>query len=143
MDTSFNAEANLFDRTRAGSPLAALSRPRLAATVAARALLARLQHRHGPLMLHQAVAPRRDEPPLCFAHGDFPLAEQDVLLGEIDGTPFFRSRDCHRRHGQASVWLDAVPGRAGLFSLERATGLKFFASPHPPVARGYGDRCGA
>lgn len=109
--------------------------PQLSATSAARALIASLQHRHGPLMFHQAAAPWRDDPPLCFVRGDFPLVEQDVLLGEIDGTPFYVSHACHRRYGPTPVRLDALPGRAGVFSLERPTGLQFATIRQPAQGR--------
>ena len=107
-------------------------RLRLSATLAARRLIDRLQRRHGPLMLHQAAGPHWLDAPQCFVQGAFPLTGQDLLLGVIDGTPFYASRDCHRRYGSAPVRLDAVPGRAGVFALERATGWRFWVTCAPP-----------
>jgi len=103
----------------------------LSATPAARHLVARLRARYGPLMFHQAGTLRAPDSPLCFSHGDFPLVERDVLLGAIDGAPFYLSQDCCRCYGEARIRLDAVPGRAGVFSLERWTGLHFTTTISP------------
>ena len=103
----------------------------LSATPAARRLVARLRARHGPLMFHQAGTLRAPDAPLCFSEGDFPLVERDVLLGDIDGAPFYLSQDCCRCYGAAWIRLDPLPGRAGVFSLERWTGLHFTTTSGP------------
>lgn len=105
--------------------------PRVSATPAARALISRLQVSHGPLMFHQAGNSSEPSLPLCFVQGDFPLIEVDVLLGEIDGAPFYVSNGQYRNYENAEVRLDAVPGRAGVFSLERPTGLRFATTARP------------
>ena len=98
---------------------------RLVATRAARALVAALQAEHGSLMFHQAGSECATSLPLCFAQGDFPLVEMDVLLGDVDGAPFYVSHRQFRCFARCRVQLDAEPGRAGVFSLERPTGLRF------------------
>ncbi len=104
---------------------------RLVATAAARALIARLQTSYGTLMFHQAGGDCDASPPLCFAQGDFPLVEIDVLLGSVDGAPFYVSQRRFLSFEHARVKLDAVPGRAGVFSLERPTGLRFTTRSRP------------
>jgi uncharacterized protein (DUF779 family) len=82
-------------------------------------------------MFHQAGSCKEASLPLCFVRGDFPLVEVDVLLGEIDGVPFYVSHGQSRRYANAEVRLDAVTGRAGVFSLERPTGLRFATTAKP------------
>ncbi|WPB57513.1 DUF779 domain-containing protein [Xylophilus sp. GOD-11R] len=111
---------------------------RVFATDAARRLIATLQMEHGPLMFHQAGSGGQAGMPLCFAQGDFPLVEMDVLLGEVEGSPFYVSHGQFRRLNQLRLELDAVPGPAGVFSLERPTGLRFaisFRDTCPVIAR--------
>ncbi|QHI98284.1 DUF779 domain-containing protein [Xylophilus rhododendri] len=113
---------------------------RILATANARALIARLHAEHGPLMFHQAGAGAGAEPslPLCFVQGDFPLVEMDVLLGDIGGTPFYVSHGQYRALEHSQLRLDATEGLAGVFSLERSTGMRFSTTVRPllrPVAR--------
>jgi uncharacterized protein (DUF779 family) len=105
--------------------------PRVSATPAARALIAQLQDAHGRVMLHQADGGGEPSLPMCFVQGDFPLVEMDVLLGEIDGAPFYVSHGQFKRYKDARVSLDVVQGRGGVFSLERPTGLRFKTEARP------------
>lgn len=133
MELAYAAITNLGHESRGAEAAPA----RLSATPAAHALIARLRSTHGPLMFHQAGGIGEALLPLCFVQGEFPLVEMDVLLGEVDGAPFYVSHGQYRRYAQAQVTLDAVPGRAGVFSLERPTGLCFTTSARPlrPAAR--------
>ena len=61
--------------------------PRVAATEAALAELARLRAEHGPLVLFQSGGCCDGSSPMCFADGELLLGPNDLLLGEIGGAP--------------------------------------------------------
>jgi uncharacterized protein (DUF779 family) len=80
---------------------------RVSATPAALALIGQLERKHGPVMFHQSGGCCDGSAPMCFPRGEFLVGDQDVLLGEIGGQPFY------------------IGGRGGMFSLEGPEGLRF------------------
>jgi len=103
--------------------------PKVIATDAALALIGRLVARHGPVLFHQSGGCCDGSVPMCFAQGDFLIGDGDRLLGHIGGMPFYISAVqleawSHSRIG-IQIVIDAVPGRAGMFSLEGAEGMRW------------------
>ena len=95
------------------------------ATDAALALIAELQARHGELMFHQSGGCCDGSAPMCFPRGDFIVGDNDVLLGEIGGVPFYMSESQFEYWCHTQLIIDVVPGRGGMFSLEGPTGKRF------------------
>ncbi len=102
-----------------------MSVPRVLATEAALRLIERLKALHGALMFHQSGGCCDGSAPMCFPQGEFKVGSHDVLLGELDGSPFYIGGH------QAPLWehtqliIDAVPGRGAGFSLEAPEGVRF------------------
>src|SRR5437879_4819591 len=94
-------------------------------TTAAAELLAQLQERHGPVMFHQSGGCCDGSSPMCYPRGEFLTGDSDVLLGELEGTPFFISRPQFEYWKHTQLILDVVPGRGGMFSLENPEGVRF------------------
>jgi uncharacterized protein (DUF779 family) len=98
---------------------------RVVATDAALELLRRLRAIHGELMFHQSGGCCDGSAPMCYPRGEFRVGQRDVLLGELEGTPFYIGGQ------QAPLWehtqliIDAVPGRGSGFSLEAPEGMRF------------------
>jgi len=65
---------------------------RVTATDAAIELIGKLKSIHGPLMFHQSGGCCDGSAPMCFPDGEFKTGDQDVLLGQIDGSPFYIGR---------------------------------------------------
>jgi len=99
--------------------------PQVVATDAALALIAELQARHGDLMFHQSGGCCDGSAPMCFPLGDFIVGDNDVLLGEIGGVPFYMSESQFEYWCHTQLIIDVVPGRGGMFSLEGPTGKRF------------------
>lgn len=95
------------------------------ATAAAVALIARLRARHGPLMFHQSGGCCDGSAPMCYPAGEFLIGARDVLLGEVDGCPFYIGGDQYERWRHTRLTLDVVPGRGAGFSLEAPEGVRF------------------
>ena len=98
---------------------------RVSATPAALDLIARLQEHHGPLMFHQSGGCCDGSAPMCYPAGEFLIGARDVLLGELDGCPFYIGGDQYERWRHTRLTLDVVPGRGAGFSLEAPEGVRF------------------
>ena len=94
-------------------------------TPAATALMQRLQAKHGPLMFHQSGGCCDGSSPMCYPQGDFIVGDHDVLLGTLDGTPFYISGPQFEYWKHTELTLDVVPGRGGMFSLDNGEGVRF------------------
>lgn len=99
--------------------------PRVLATDAALDLIARLRAEHGALMFHQSGGCCDGSAPMCYPLGEFLVGDNDRLLGEIGGAPFYMSRSQFEYWQHTQLIIDVVPGRGGMFSLEGPTGSRF------------------
>lgn len=101
------------------------SAARVSATPQALELIRELAARHGALLFHQSGGCCDGSAPMCLPRGELLIGEQDVLLGEIGGQPFYIGAaqfDCWRH---THLLIDVVAGRGGMFSLEGPLGLRF------------------
>ena len=97
----------------------------VSATDAAREELTLLRERFGPLMLFQSGGCCDGSSPLCLHEGGLLVGRNDLLLGEIDGVPFYIDADQYERWNRPSFLLDVAPGAGDAFSLEAHDGLHF------------------
>jgi uncharacterized protein (DUF779 family) len=103
--------------------------PRVAATEAALAELARLRAEHGPLVLFQSGGCCDGSSPMCFPDGELLLGPNDLLLGDVGGCPFYIDTEQYERWNRPQLVLDVVPGAGTGFSLEGLHDLRFAAVP--------------
>ena len=95
------------------------------ATPAAAALIRRLTEMHGPLMFHQSGGCCDGSAPMCYPRGEFKIGARDVLLGELEGAPFYMGGDQWERWKHTRLTIDVVVGRGAGFSLEAPEGVRF------------------
>jgi uncharacterized protein (DUF779 family) len=95
------------------------------ATETAIELIRKLKTQYGELMFHQSGGCCDGSSPMCFPLGEFLTGDSDVLLGEIDGVPFYMSKSQFEYWKHTQLTLDVVPGRGGMFSLEGSEGVRF------------------
>jgi uncharacterized protein (DUF779 family) len=98
---------------------------RVSATPRALELVRKLAAMHGPLLFHQSGGCCDGSAPMCFARGELHVGEQDVLLGEIGGQPFYIGAAQFEYWKHTHLIIDVVDGRGGMFSLEGPLGLRF------------------
>jgi len=98
---------------------------RVYATPAALHLIARLKLKYGDLLFHQSGGCCDGSSPMCYPRGEFLTGDSDVLLAELEGTPFYMSRSQFEYWKHTQLIVDVVPGRGGMFSLEGPEGLRF------------------
>ena len=113
--------------------------PKVVATEAALAELARLRAAHGPLMLFQSGGCCDGSSPMCFPDGELLLGPNDLLLGDVGGCPFYIDAEQYERWQRPRLLLDVAPGAGTGFSLEGLHGLHF-AVCAPPAAVEQRDR---
>ena len=99
--------------------------PRVVATVAALAELGRLKERYGPLMLFQSGGCCDGSSPMCFPDGELLLGPNDLLLGEVDGCPFYIDAEQYERWNRPTLALDVGEGAGSGMSLEGVHDLHF------------------
>lgn len=99
--------------------------PRVVGTETASAVLATLRQKYGPLMFFQSGGCCDGSAPQCYQQGEFPIGATDVLLGNIEGVPFYMSSDQFEYWKHTQLIIDVVDGNGGMFSLDNGTGKRF------------------
>ncbi|MCD2519646.1 DUF779 domain-containing protein [Massilia sp. G4R7] len=98
---------------------------RVVATAAALALIGQLRQRHGPVMFFQSGGCCDGSAPMCYPAGEFSLSDSDVLLGLLDGAPFYMGAEQFAYWEHTQLIIDVVAGNGGMFSLDNGTGQRF------------------
>ena len=98
---------------------------RVTLTPAAAALVRELTAENGPLLFHQSGGCCDGSAPMCFPLSEFRIGQRDVLLGRIEGAPFYMGADQFEYWKHTHLTIDVVPGRGAGFSLEAPRGVRF------------------
>lgn len=103
---------------------------RITATPAARTAIARLRAARGggPVMFVQSGGCCAGSVPMCYPAGEFLTGDTDVLLGEVDGCPFYIDRRLEQAWRTSQFVLDVAAGEPEGFSLPAGDGLRFVTS---------------
>ncbi|MFO0601639.1 MAG: DUF779 domain-containing protein [Polyangiales bacterium] len=99
--------------------------PRVLATEAAIELVRELARESGPLVFHQSGGCCDGSAPMCFPAREFRIGQNDVLLGHVDGAPFYIGGQQYEHWKHTELTLDVVRGRGAGFSLEAPRGVRF------------------
>ena len=98
---------------------------RVIATECALALMKVLREKHGPLMFFQSGGCCDGSSPLCYAQGEFQVGDDDVYLGDLEGTPFYMGYAQFEYWQHTQLIIDVVAGMGGMFSLDNGSGKRF------------------
>ncbi len=98
---------------------------RVLITDAAAAMVDKLKGQHGRLMFHQSGGCCDGSAPMCYPAGEFKVGGQDVLIGEIAGSPFYIGAAQFEYWRHTQLIIDVVPGRGAGFSVEAPEGVRF------------------
>ncbi|MHB1011040.1 MAG: DUF779 domain-containing protein [Propionibacteriaceae bacterium] len=100
--------------------------PRLQATPAARTALEAVRAREGSqVMFVQSGGCCAGSVPMCFLEGEYLTGDGDILLGDVDGAPFYMESTLEAALGHPSFVLDVAPGGPEGFSLGTVDGGHF------------------
>jgi uncharacterized protein (DUF779 family) len=98
----------------------------ITATAAAREAINRLRAARGHgLMFVQSAGCCVGSVPMCYPVGELAVGDGDVLLGEIEGCPFYIDARLYQAWHQAGLILDVAAGDPEGFSLGPGGGLRF------------------
>lgn len=98
---------------------------RVSITPEAAAMVRHLKGIHGDLLFHQSGGCCDGSAPMCYPAGDFRTGGQDVLLGEIEGCPFWMGAAQFDYWKHTALTVDVVRGRGSGFSVEAPEGVRF------------------
>lgn len=98
---------------------------RVTATEAAIETIRRLEAEHGPVAFFQSGGCCDGSSPMCLTQTEMPPGPGDVLLGEIEGVPFYIDADQDERWRHPTIVLDVAEGASDSFSLEGPAGVHF------------------
>ena len=99
---------------------------RITATPAARRAITALHAaRGGPVMFVQSAGCCAGSTPMCFPEGEFIIGDVDILLGDIDGSPFYIDKRLDEAWNQDGFILDVAEGPPEDFSLAAGNDLHF------------------
>lgn len=115
---------------RGGSQVAArgdrrLAEQRVIATEAAREAIRRLRAVRGPLMFVQSAGCCAGTVPMCFPDGEFQTGPGDLMLGLVEGSPFYIDQRLYQAWHPGQLVLDVAPGPPEGFSLPAGDGVHF------------------
>lgn len=102
-----------------------MDQSRVGVTEKAVALISLLKEENGEIIFHQSGGCCDGSAPMCFPKDEFYIDDSDVLLGEIEGCPFYMNRDQYEYWKHTHLTVDVVEGRGASFSLEIPKGLRF------------------
>jgi uncharacterized protein (DUF779 family) len=93
----------------------------------AAALAAALKGQHGPLIFHLSGGCCEGSAPMCFRQSDFRVGASDVLLGAVEGCPFYVGAAQFDYWSGCQIIVDITREGGDSFSLEAADGVRFVA----------------
>lgn len=101
--------------------------PLVSNTPAAAELINELKKAYGDLMFHQSGGCCDGSAPMCYVKGEFKTGESDILLGEIEGCPFYIGKEQYKAWSHTLIIIDVIEGRGSGFSLEAPRGVRFLS----------------
>lgn len=101
--------------------------PLVSNTPAAAELIDELKKAYGDLMFHQSGGCCDGSAPMCYVKGEFKTGESDILLGEIEGCPFYIGKEQYKAWSHTLIIIDVIEGRGSGFSLEAPRGVRFLS----------------
>ena len=84
-----------------------------------------LRETFGPLIFHLSGGCCEGSAPMCFRQSDFRVGPRDVLLGVIEGSPFYVGPEQFNYWAYCEITVDVTPAGGDSFSLEAAEGVRF------------------
>jgi uncharacterized protein len=90
-------------------------------------LVVALEARHGPLIFHLSGGCCEGSAPMCFRQSDFRVGASDVLLGAVDGCPFYVGAAQFDYWSGCQIIVEVATEGGDSFSLEAAEGVRFIA----------------
>ncbi len=85
----------------------------------------KLKDEYGEVIFHQSGGCCDGTAPMMIEKEDMYLDDSDILLGELEGVPYYMSEDMYDIWKYTHITVDVTEGRGSTFSLEIPLGLRF------------------
>lgn len=95
------------------------------ATPAALQFIEEIIEDYGPVIFHQSGGCCDGSAPMCYPEGDLIIADHDVQMGVIGGSPFYIGGAQYEKWKHTRLIIDVIDGRGGMFSLDNGRGKRF------------------
>ena len=89
----------------------------VSATPRATAMIREIVRKHGSVAIYQSGGCCDGSLPLCLGAEELGQGPRDVLLGDVEGVPFYIDAEQYDRWGEPEFLLDVVSGAPEGFSL--------------------------
>jgi len=89
----------------------------ISATPRAASMVKRIMRDHGPVAIYQSGGCCDGSLPLCLGADELGQGPNDLMLGKVEGVPFYIDAEQYERWGQPEFVLDGVSGAPEGFSL--------------------------
>jgi uncharacterized protein (DUF779 family) len=98
-------------------PMAKADHTPFTASAQATEMVRQIVRQHGPVAIYQSGGCCDGSLPLCLLADELGQGPNDVLLGEVEGVPFYIDAEQYERWGEPEFLLDVVSGAPEGFSL--------------------------
>jgi len=98
---------------------------RVVFTPASITLLRHLRAQQGQLIFHLSGGCCEGSAPMCLRQSDFRVGPRDVLLGMVEGCPFYVGPAQFSYWANCQLTIDVTANGGDSFSLEAADGVRF------------------
>lgn len=88
-------------------------------------LVVRLKAENGPLIFHLSGGCCEGSAPMCFRQSDFRPGARDVLIGAVQGCPFYVGASQFQYWAYSEITVGLTEGGGDSFSLEAPEGVRF------------------
>ncbi len=88
-------------------------------------IVRKLKDEYGEVIFHQSGGCCDGTAPMMIEKEDMYLDDSDILLGELEGVPYYMSEDMYDIWKYTHITVDITEGRGSTFSLEIPLGLRF------------------
>jgi uncharacterized protein len=95
------------------------------------ALTRALVRHFGPLIFHLSGGCCEGSAPMCLRQSDFRVGARDVLLGVVEGCPFYVGAAQYPAWAGRDITVGVIEGGGDSFSLEAADGVRFIVNSCP------------
>ena len=86
-----------------------------------------VRQKHGDVIFHQSGGCCDGSSPMCLKKDEFLIGACDILVGVVDGSPFYMAEDQFSYFKSMHIKIDIAKGRGSSFSLEIPLGVRFMA----------------
>jgi len=102
-----------------------MNNKRVEITPEATEIVEQLKDKHGDVIFHQSGGCCDGSSPMLLPKEDFYIDDNDILLGEVAGVPFYMSHDQFEYWKHTHLTVGLTNGRGSSFSLEIPLGKRF------------------